>query len=74
MDPDKIKETLRKFTEERDWEQFHNPKNLATALSGVATKPHQALIDYGFKKIGIGKFLPHALNSGVKKSYPTHKC
>ena len=23
---------LRKFAEERDWEQFHSPKNLAMAL------------------------------------------
>jgi len=35
---DKIKETLRKFTEERDWEQFHTPKNLATALSVEASE------------------------------------
>ena len=38
MDLDKIKKTLRKFTEERDWEQFHNPKNLATALSVEASE------------------------------------
>lgn len=24
---------LRKFTKERDWDQFHSPKNLAMALS-----------------------------------------
>lgn len=24
---------IRKFNEERDWEQFHSPKNLAMALS-----------------------------------------
>ena len=24
---------LRAFAEERDWPQFHNPKNLAAALS-----------------------------------------
>ena len=33
MDLEKIKKTLRKFTEERDWEQFHNPKDLAVALN-----------------------------------------
>ena len=33
MDLEKIKKTLRKFTEERDWEQFHNPKYLTMALS-----------------------------------------
>ncbi|MDZ7821880.1 MAG: nucleotide pyrophosphohydrolase [Candidatus Marinimicrobia bacterium] len=28
-----ISEKLKKFTHERDWEQFHSPKNLAMALS-----------------------------------------
>ena len=26
--------SLRDFARERDWEQFHTPKNLAMALSG----------------------------------------
>lgn len=26
-------ESLRQFSKERDWEQFHSPKNLACALS-----------------------------------------
>lgn len=29
---DRIKHTLREFAAERDWEQFHSPKNLAMAL------------------------------------------
>ncbi len=29
---DKIKLRLRRFADERDWEQFHSPKNLAMAL------------------------------------------
>ena len=29
----KINEELRKFRDERDWAQFHNPKDLAIALS-----------------------------------------
>ena len=28
-----LKQRLRTFAEERDWEQFHSPKNLAMALS-----------------------------------------
>lgn len=28
----KLTHKLRKFAEERDWEQFHSPKNLAMAL------------------------------------------
>jgi hypothetical protein len=27
---------LAKFADERDWDQFHNPKNLAMALAGEA--------------------------------------
>jgi NTP pyrophosphatase (non-canonical NTP hydrolase) len=33
MDLEKIKLELRRFTKERDWEQFHDPKNLSMALS-----------------------------------------
>ncbi len=29
-----IQKALRSFAAERDWEQFHNPKNLAMALAG----------------------------------------
>ena len=28
-----LRDAIRAFTEERDWEQFHSPKNLAMALS-----------------------------------------
>ena len=28
-----IQERLREFTEKRDWDQFHSPKNLTMALS-----------------------------------------
>ena len=45
---------IRKFTEDRDWDQFHNPKDLAIALSIEASellecflwkKPEDASID-----------------------------
>lgn len=32
-DIESIIATLSKFTEERDWDQFHNPKDLALAIS-----------------------------------------
>jgi NTP pyrophosphatase (non-canonical NTP hydrolase) len=35
---DKITEELRKFRDERDWAQFHNPKDLAIALSIEASE------------------------------------
>jgi dCTP diphosphatase len=33
-----LQEALRKFAEERDWEQFHSPKNLAAALTVEAAE------------------------------------
>ena len=38
MDINKIQGILSKFASERDWEQFHNPKNLAMALSVEASE------------------------------------
>ena len=33
MDLNKIKKKLCKFSDDRNWDQFHTPKNLAMALS-----------------------------------------
>ena len=33
MDLDKYKGKIREFADERDWDQFHDPKNLSMALS-----------------------------------------
>jgi dCTP diphosphatase len=38
MDITKIQNQLKKFAIERDWEQFHTPKNLAMALSVEASE------------------------------------
>ena len=35
---DGISASLRQFVEERDWEQFHTPKNLAMALTVEAAE------------------------------------
>ena len=34
MDIDEIQGRLADFAKERDWEQFHSPKNLSMALAG----------------------------------------
>jgi NTP pyrophosphatase (non-canonical NTP hydrolase) len=34
VDFEQIQADLREFARDRDWEQFHNPKNLAMALAG----------------------------------------
>lgn len=33
-----IQQKLRKFAEERNWEQFHSPKNLSMALAAEAAE------------------------------------
>ena len=33
-----LQDSLRAFAKERNWEQFHSPKNLATALSVEASE------------------------------------
>jgi dCTP diphosphatase len=33
-----LRDTLRQFAAERDWDQFHSPKNLASALSVEAAE------------------------------------
>ena len=35
-DLEHIRQALRAFTAEREWQRFHSPKNLAMALSGEA--------------------------------------
>ncbi len=35
-DLDRLLDRLREFTEERDWAQFHDPKNLAMLLASEA--------------------------------------
>ena len=36
MDIERVQRVLRAFALEREWEQFHHPKNLAMALAGEA--------------------------------------
>ena len=38
MNYEKIKKEIKEFVEERDWEQFHTPKNLSMALSVEASE------------------------------------
>lgn len=39
----KLKDELRKFATDRDWEQFHTPKNLMLALVGEVGELAEAL-------------------------------
>ena len=39
-----IKDRIKKFTEERDWAQFHNVKDLALALSIEASELNECFL------------------------------
>lgn len=38
IDNERLAATLRSFAAERDWDQFHTPKNLATSISVEAAE------------------------------------
>ncbi|MCW8886060.1 MAG: nucleotide pyrophosphohydrolase [Motiliproteus sp.] len=38
MDIEALQQKIQKFADERDWDQFHNPKNLVMALSVEASE------------------------------------
>ncbi len=46
-DLEAIQKKILSFRNERDWAQFHDPKNLAEALStrGERTNPHARLVE-----------------------------
>jgi dCTP diphosphatase len=35
---EKLESTIKEFVAQRDWEQFHSPKNLSMALAGEAAE------------------------------------
>lgn len=41
---DEVMKRLRQFRDERDWKQFHNPKDLAVALSIEASELLEAFL------------------------------
>ena len=44
MDYEKIKNEILDFREKRDWKQFHNPKDLATAISIEAAELEEVFL------------------------------
>jgi dCTP diphosphatase len=55
MDIKSVQKTLRGFAQERDWGQFHSPKNLAIALAVEAAEllePFQWLNEEDSRRLG----------------------
>jgi dCTP diphosphatase len=85
MNLKKINKTIEKFVKERDWDQFHSPKNLSMALSVEASELveiFQWLKENDFKKLDKNKIsdeiadiffylvrLSKKLNIDIEKSF-----
>lgn len=54
-DLEELKEAIVKFTQERDWNQFHNGKDLALALSIEAAELNEAFLWKEAKEANVEK-------------------
>lgn len=58
-----LRDLLREFVQERDWEQFHTPKNLAVSLSVEAA---ELLEPFQWLKTGDGEELTSSARTQVR--------
>lgn len=54
-DLEELREAIVKFTQERDWDQFHNGKDLALALSIEAAELNEAFLWKEVKDVNVEK-------------------
>lgn len=54
-DLEELRQAIVKFTQERDWEQFHNGKDLALALSIEAAELNEAFLWKDASQVNVEK-------------------
>ena len=54
-DLEEFREAIVQFTQERDWDQFHNGKDLALALSIEAAELNEAFLWKDASKVNVDK-------------------
>ena len=54
-DLEELREAIVQFTQERDWDQFHNGKDLAMALSIEAAELNEAFLWKDASKVNVDK-------------------
>lgn len=54
-DLEELRQAIAKFTQERDWDQFHNGKDLALALSIEAAELNEAFLWKNASEVNIEK-------------------
>lgn len=54
-DLEELRQAIAKFTQERDWDQFHNGKDLALALSIEAAELNEAFLWKDASEVNVEK-------------------
>ena len=54
-DLEELRQAIIQFTQERDWDQFHNGKDLALALSIEAAELNEAFLWKDAKMVNVEK-------------------
>lgn len=54
-DLEELKQSIKKFTQDRDWDQFHNGKDLALALSIEAAELNEAFLWKDVSEVNVEK-------------------
>lgn len=54
-DLEELRQSIVKFTQDRDWDQFHNGKDLALALSIEAAELNEAFLWKEAKNVNVDK-------------------
>lgn len=54
-DLEELRQSIVKFTQDRDWDQFHNGKDLALALSIEASELNEAFLWKEAKEVNVEK-------------------
>jgi NTP pyrophosphatase (non-canonical NTP hydrolase) len=61
---DELKQGIREFAKERDWDKYHSPKNLSMALAVEAAELME--IFNGYRQRSPGSLMP-LTSSGLRK-------
>ena len=58
-DLEELRKAILRFTQERDWDQFHNGKDLALALSIEAAELNEAFLWKDASQVNVEKCRAH---------------
>ena len=66
-DLEELRKAIVQFTQERDWDQFHNGKDLALALSIEASELNEAFLWKDAKDVNVEKVKEELENARINQ-------